>query len=94
MFDADDIAEELTALGGDRETPERALAREVFFDGIGVLLGRSPADDLQKARDWVWLDSDSDGPYSFKWCCRLLDLNGKAIREKVRKHARPDPVGH
>lgn len=58
----------------------------LLVDAIKVLTGRKAAPLWQWKADLEWLDNASQESMSFNWCCRLLDINGGALRRLIHKH--------
>ena len=74
--------------GSRARSAEHNLASAVYQDAVDILTGRVAAKRYQWDRDKLWLESNEDHPYSFIWCCGVLDLNHHGIRRVVLNNLR------
>lgn len=70
-------------------TPERNFVWALFYDALSVLMGWCAATKRQREADLQWLLEDTSEVMDFRWCCQVLDLNPKAIREQVLLRQKP-----
>lgn len=63
--------------------PEHSLVWALIEDARKTLTSpiRHSLDDRLNARRWI--ESDSDKPYSYEWCCIHLGIPPEAIRRQV-----------
>ena len=68
-----------------KKTGEYELAEAVLRHGI---------EDLKIDKDFCdssfeWVVSDSDGPFSFNWCCEIIGIDSTTVRRKALNLEKP-----
>lgn len=69
--------------------PEQYLIGAMVIDALEILVGKRAAKQYQWERDKEWLLADTEEPFDFLWCCRMLNLNHFTLRTLVKKHLKP-----
>lgn len=78
-------AYQLFDIKNETGTPERRLLLAIIERAILDYVGNE-AKEKEEAGFWLFLDSsDSEDQFSFEWTCSQLDLQSKAIRDKIKK---------
>ena len=78
--------------GRRRKSTERALWARVLRIGILDALGHAPLglkEGKKRLMDDAvqWIQSNQDGPGSFRWTCSLFNLSPAAVREQIEAEA-------
>ena len=68
--------------------PERALVAAVLRMGIWDFVNKKRKMNKQEVLDYEdakrWIYSESEAPYSFLWCCDVMEYNPEKIRLLIR----------
>jgi hypothetical protein len=82
-------AEYWETVGAARLTPEKKLMLAVLKDAIGCLRRHAAARSERQREIFrdaaMWIEEESDGPFSFRIICETLGLETDAIRRALRR---------
>jgi hypothetical protein len=82
-----------------KQAPEQRLMIAVLHDAFGCIekyrcaTGRSGRRLFREAKQWFLAD-EIKWPYSFESICAVLDLDPKAVRQRLRVAPGPNPRTH
>lgn len=66
---------------GDPLDGERRLVASILTHAIRDCVSKVDCDERQEATQWI--DSRSQEPFGFEWCCDMLDLSAEQIRSLI-----------
>jgi len=64
-----------------RDMPEYRLVVLVLKTGLVEATVKKASEEKSLALEWI--ASDSAAPFSFRWCCEVLELQPELVRETV-----------
>ena len=64
-----------------RDMPEYKLVVLVMKTGLVEATIKKHTEEKAQALEWV--ASESTAPFSFRWCCDILELRAELVREAV-----------